>query len=361
MVFTSYRIASLRKAEESLFASGLAWWQEWQEWHGLSTPGRPTTFEPQDVSTGPKTHVHMVRATAESADPNGMPLVCLHGFAHGTSCFYTAAAPLAEAYTAGPVFILDMPGCGLSSRPAYAIAADPEQRRLEAENFFCDELEAWRKAMGIERMVLAGHSVGGHSAFAYAERHPERVERLVLISPAGVPRPPKDFDPKGHRDKPLLFQLAFSLWERGYSPLSMVRSGAGWGPGRWLVNSYVRRRLGTGATWDHPELYAEYMYCNHVAGEGSWGAAVHTTLLMPGAYARNPLCDRFATMDWARGPSGVAFIYGDAHDWMERGAAEAVRDGVRGMGARVAVCSVAGARPNLTHIPPPNRNPTSQA
>ena len=134
--------------------------------------------------------------------------------------------------------------------------------------------------MGIERMVLAGHSVGGHSAFAYAERHPERVERLVLISPAGVPRPPKDFDPKGNRDKPLLFQLAFSLWERGYSPLSMVRTGAGWGPGRWLVNSYVRRRLGTGATWSHPELYADYMYCNHVAGEGSWGAAVHTTLTL---------------------------------------------------------------------------------
>jgi len=102
----------------------------------------------------------------------------------------------------------------------------------------------------------------------------------VLISPAGVPRAPKDFDPKGNRDKPLLFQLAFSLWERGYSPLSMVRTGAGWGPGRWLVNSYVRRRLGTGATWSHPELYADYMYCNHVAGEGSWGASVHTTLLI---------------------------------------------------------------------------------
>ena len=28
--------------------------------------------------------------------------------AHGTSVFYTAAAPLAEAY-AGPVFVLDMP------------------------------------------------------------------------------------------------------------------------------------------------------------------------------------------------------------------------------------------------------------
>jgi len=29
MVFTSYRIESLRKAEESLFASGLAWWRAW--------------------------------------------------------------------------------------------------------------------------------------------------------------------------------------------------------------------------------------------------------------------------------------------------------------------------------------------
>ena len=186
MFFTSYRIESLRKAEENLFASGLAWWRSWQERHGLSTPVRPTTFEPRDVSTGPETHVHMVSATAESADPNGMPLVCLHGFAHGTSVFYTAAAPLAEGY-AGPVFVLDMPvrseqwvvssllvssqssvvsrraatstspstrqGCGLSSRPAYAIADDPEQRRLAAESFFCDELEAWRKAMGIERMV----------------------------------------------------------------------------------------------------------------------------------------------------------------------------------------------------------------
>ena len=210
MVFTSYRIESLRKAEDNLFASGLAWWCSWQERHGLPTPVRPTTFEPRDMSTGPKTHVHVVSVTAESTDPNEMPLVCLHGFAHGTSVFYTAAAPLAEGY-AGPVFVLDMPGCGLSSRPAYAIADDPEERRLAAENFFCDELEAWRLAMGIERMVLAGHSIGGHSAFAYAERHPERVDRLVLISPAGIPRAPKDFEPKGNSDKPLTLPLPLTV------------------------------------------------------------------------------------------------------------------------------------------------------
>ena len=84
---------------------------------------------------------------------------------------------------------------------------------------------------------------------------------------------------------------------------------------------------------------------------------MHTTLLMPGAYARRPLCDRFQGMDWARGPSGVAFVYGDTNDWMERSAAEAVRDGVHGMKQRVAVCRVAGA--GLSPNPNPNPDPNS--
>ena len=89
------------------------------------------------------------------------------------------------------------------------------------------------------------------------------------------------------------------------------------------------------------------MYCNHVAADGSWGATVHTTLLMPGAHGRAPLSGRFSGLDRLRGPSWVAFIYGDANDWMDRSAAEAVRDGVRGMEGRVAVCSVAGAGHNV--------------
>lgn len=220
MFFTD-RIDDLRRAEERLLSAGLAWWRTWQEQHGLPAPARPTTFEARDVPTGPTACVHMVSVTAVSTDPNETPLVCLHGFAHGTSVFYTTIAPLAESY-AGPVFALDMPGCGLSSRPAYTIAADPIERRLAAETFFCDELEAWRKAMGIERMVLAGHSIGGHSAFVYAERYPERVARLVMISPAGMTRAPEDFYVK-LADRPRIVQLALSLWERGYSPLSMVK------------------------------------------------------------------------------------------------------------------------------------------
>ena len=44
-------------------------------------------------------------------------------------------------------------------------------------------------------MRLVGHSLGGYLAVAYAERFPERVERLVLLSPVGLPQAPLPLDP----------------------------------------------------------------------------------------------------------------------------------------------------------------------
>ena len=32
-------------------------------------------------------------------------------------------------------------------------------------------------------MILCGHSLGGYLGVAYAEKYPQRLERLVLISP----------------------------------------------------------------------------------------------------------------------------------------------------------------------------------
>lgn len=47
-------------------------------------------------------------------------------------------------------------------------------------NRVCDR---WRKANGLDKMVLCGHSLGGYLSVCYAEKYPQRIEKLVLASP----------------------------------------------------------------------------------------------------------------------------------------------------------------------------------
>jgi proline iminopeptidase len=46
------------------------------------------------------------------------------------------------------------------------------------------DLEGLREAWALERLSLAGYSWGGLLALLYATEHPDRVERLALVSPA---------------------------------------------------------------------------------------------------------------------------------------------------------------------------------
>ncbi|QHW33361.1 alpha/beta fold hydrolase [Paenibacillus rhizovicinus] len=46
----------------------------------------------------------------------------------------------------------------------------------------CDELHAVLEKLAIEELHIVGHSFGGSLAVAYANRHPDRVKKLVLLS-----------------------------------------------------------------------------------------------------------------------------------------------------------------------------------
>jgi pimeloyl-ACP methyl ester carboxylesterase len=54
------------------------------------------------------------------------------------------------------------------------------------------DLKALLDAAGVQRAVLAGASMGAHTAVRFALRHPERVASLALITPAFDPSQPSD-------------------------------------------------------------------------------------------------------------------------------------------------------------------------
>ncbi len=59
-----------------------------------------------------------------------------------------------------------------------------------AMDYFVATVVALLDAKGIERAHLVGHSMGGHIATLFALTHPTRIDRLVLVDPAGVQRAP---------------------------------------------------------------------------------------------------------------------------------------------------------------------------
>jgi pimeloyl-ACP methyl ester carboxylesterase len=101
----------------------------------------------------------------------GPVLVC-HGGGPGFSSLYLGG--LAGLGDELELVLPDPRGTGGSTKPS-----DPRAYAIED---YVSDLEELREHLGLERMQLFGHSHGGIVAMAYAARHPERVERLILAS-----------------------------------------------------------------------------------------------------------------------------------------------------------------------------------
>ena len=53
-----------------------------------------------------------------------------------------------------------------------------------AIDFFLNSFERWReKQPGLDKFILVGHSLGGYLSAIYSIENPERVEKLILLSP----------------------------------------------------------------------------------------------------------------------------------------------------------------------------------
>ena len=105
----------------------------------------------------------------ELGDP-GRPALCLlHGGSAHAHWFDAVTPAFAGRFR---LISLDQRGHGASDwadPPAYA-----------TEDFAADLL-GLMDALGLDRMTLVGHSMGGHNAVAFAAWHPERVRALVVV------------------------------------------------------------------------------------------------------------------------------------------------------------------------------------
>jgi pimeloyl-ACP methyl ester carboxylesterase len=85
---------------------------------------------------------------------------------------------LARRFT---VYAVDLPGQGYTT-----VTQDGFDYDLEAMS---GALGSFLDAVGLRRVALVGHSWGGAVALYFAERHPERVDRLALLASPGLDVP----------------------------------------------------------------------------------------------------------------------------------------------------------------------------
>ena len=110
---------------------------------------------------------------------SGAPLVLLHGFPETNTAWRHILPKLAATYT---VIAPDLPGFGYSKR-----LPNHEKHTVAVA------VRELVNTLGFQRILLAGHDLGGMVAYAYAAAFPDDVEKLAVIE-SGPTFPPQALD-----------------------------------------------------------------------------------------------------------------------------------------------------------------------
>ena len=129
-------------------------------------PPYPAAFKTQTISTnGAEIHVRV--------GGHGPAVILLHGYGETGDMWAPLAARLARDHT---VIVPDLRGMGLSSHPAGGY-----DKKTQGGDF-----AGVLDALKVGQVEVVGHDIGNMVAFAFAEEHPDRVTKLVLMD-APVP------------------------------------------------------------------------------------------------------------------------------------------------------------------------------
>jgi pimeloyl-ACP methyl ester carboxylesterase len=148
----------------------------------LYAPDKPRA-ELEAAYPGDYRMVDGVRLRLRDTGPRDAPsVILLHGFGASLDTWESWSKVLSAQYR---VIRFDLPGFGLTG-------ADPtgdytNAREIKILTDLMDQL-------GVARASLVGNSMGGWIGWNFAAQHPDRVTRLVLVSPAGFAGPGFAYD-----------------------------------------------------------------------------------------------------------------------------------------------------------------------
>ena len=155
------------------------------------------------------------RVSTEAAPAGALPLVHVHGFGISGRYLVPTAELLAPHY---PTYVPDLPGYGRSHKPKRTLTI-PE---------LADALVAFMDAVGVAKANFLGNSMGCLIIIELAHKYPERIDRAILVSPAGGPHnqpiyrgvPQLALD--GLRETPRMLPVAVPDYIR-FGPISSLR------------------------------------------------------------------------------------------------------------------------------------------
>ncbi|KAM9790713.1 (Lyso)-N-acylphosphatidylethanolamine lipase isoform X2 [Syngnathus typhle] len=242
-----------------------------------------------------------------------MPLVMVHGFGGGVGLWIRNLDALCRSR---PVYAFDLLGFGRSSRPSFTSDAS------KAEEQFVNSIEQWRESVGVEKMILLGHSLGGYLATSYAIQYPSRVSHLILVDPWGFPERPQIQENQSQatelvkRPSPPNWVKAILSVVSLFNPLAVIRAAGPWGPG--LVNRFrpdFRRKFED--LFDDDTMTQYIYHCNAQPPSGEVGFRAMAESL---GWAKRPMLQRVHLL-----PSSMplTMLYG-AQSWVDSSSGDKV-------------------------------------
>lgn len=171
------------------------------------------------------THVHVC------GPEDGPPLVLIHGGAVSSTMWYPNVKALSEAYR---VYVPDVIG-----EVGKSVRTRPVKGAQDYVAWLTDVLDN----PGLQQAHVAGLSLGGFIALSFASAAPERVMKLILMSPVGLLRMRTRFYAR------LAAAVLLPMFSSRYDPQTIL------GMTSPLVNPVIKQVMAGASDFDYKMIY----------------------------------------------------------------------------------------------------------